>query len=181
MVEQFDRPGPVQRWRAIRDQIHADVCANGYDAEVGAFVQSYGSKRLDASALLIPLAGFLPPEDDRVRSTIEVIGRELSCDGLIARYQADATNVAVDGLPPGEGVFLPCSFWYAADLALLGRQAEAEELFRRLLGLRNELGLLSEEYDPVAGRMLGNFPQAFTHLALVVSAHVLVRGQPLRD
>jgi GH15 family glucan-1,4-alpha-glucosidase len=179
-VEQWSNEGPVERWRQLRDEIHADVCAQGYDPEIGAFVQSYGSQRLDASLLLIPLLGFLPPEDERVRSTIEVIGRELSCDGLIARYQADRENVDVDGLPPGEGVFLPCSFWYAADLALLGRNREARTLYQRLLGLRNDLGLISEEYDPGAGRMLGNFPQAFTHLTLVGCAHVLARGTKLR-
>jgi GH15 family glucan-1,4-alpha-glucosidase len=179
-VEQWGNEGPLERWRAIRDEIHADVCDHGYDSGVGAFTQSYGSQRLDASLLTIPLVGFLPPEDDRVRSTVEVIGRELNCDGLIARYQADEENVDVDGLPPGEGVFLPCSLWYAADLALLGRVEEARELYVRLLALRNDLGLISEEYDPVAGRMLGNFPQAFTHLTLVACAHVLVRGETLR-
>ncbi len=179
-VEEWGNEGPVERWTQLRDEIHADVCANGYDHEVGAFVQSYGSQRLDASLLLIPLLGFLPAEDDRVRSTVEVIGRELSCDGLIARYQADGENVDVDGLPPGEGVFLPCTFWYAADLALLGRVDEAHALYERLLALRNDLGLLSEEYDPAAGRMLGNFPQAFTHLTLVACAHVLARGTKLR-
>jgi GH15 family glucan-1,4-alpha-glucosidase len=178
-IETWGRTGPVEHWRAIRDEIHADVCRKGFDAELGAFVQSYGSKRLDASLLMIPLIGFLPAEDERVVGTVEAVGRKLSCDGLITRYQADEENVDVDGLPPGEGVFLPCSFWYAADLALLGRTAEARELFTRLLGLRNDLGLLSEEYDPVAGRMLGNFPQAFTHLTLVGCAYVLERGQAL--
>ena len=115
------RSGPVDRWRAVRDEIHADVCANGFDAELGSFVQSYGSKRLDASLLLIPLVGFLPAEDERVVGTIDAIGRTLAWDGLIRRYEADEENTEVDGLPPGEGVFLPCSFWYAADLALIGR------------------------------------------------------------
>jgi GH15 family glucan-1,4-alpha-glucosidase len=178
--ERWDRDGPVDRWRSIRDEIHADVCANGFDAEVGSFVQSYGSKRLDASLLLIPLVGFLPVEDERVVGTIEAIGRSLARDGLIARYEADEENVQVDGLPPNEGVFLPCSFWYAADLALLGRLEEARALFERLLGLRNDLGLISEEYDPEAGRMLGNFPQAFTHLAIVSCAYVLDHGGSAR-
>jgi GH15 family glucan-1,4-alpha-glucosidase len=129
---------------------------------------------------LIPLVGFLPAEDERVVGTIETIGRTLSWEGLIRRYEADAENVEVDGLPPGEGVFLPCSFWYAADLALIGRTDDARELFERLVGLRNDLGLLSEEYDPTAGRMLGNFPQAFTHLALVACAYVLERGESPR-
>jgi GH15 family glucan-1,4-alpha-glucosidase len=177
--ETWDRPAPVEHWRTIRDEIHADVCRNGYDFDVGAFVQSYGSKRLDASVLLIPLVGFLPAEDERVISTVDAVGRALNRDGLITRYEADVENVGVDGLPPGEGVFLPCSFWYAANLALLGRTAEARELFTRLLALRNDLGLLSEEYDPVAGRMLGNFPQAFTHLTLVACAYVLERGTPV--
>jgi GH15 family glucan-1,4-alpha-glucosidase len=179
-IETWGNKGPLERWCEIRDEIHADVCRNGYDTDLGAFVQSYGSKRLDASVLLIPLVGFLPADDERAVGTIDAVGRELSQDGLIARYQADDENTDVDGLPPGEGVFLPCSFWYAADLALLGRVDEARALFTRLLGLRNDLGLLSEEYDPVAGRMLGNFPQAFTHLALVACAHVLERGTPVR-
>ena len=176
--EQWGRQGAVERWRAIRDEIHADVCDQGYDADLGAFVQSYGSKRLDASVLLIPLVGFLPPEDERVVGTVDAIGRTLSRDGLIARYQADEENADVDGLPAGEGTFLPCSFWYAADLALLGRAAEARALFTRLLDLRNDLGLLAEEYDPVAGRMLGNFPQAFTHLTLVACAYTLEKSGP---
>jgi GH15 family glucan-1,4-alpha-glucosidase len=178
--ETWGREGPVDHWRAIREEIHADVCANGFDAELGSFVQSYGSKRLDASLLLIPLVGFLPPEDERVVGTVEAIGRTLAWDGLIMRYEADEENVRVDGLPPGEGAFLPCSFWYVADLALLGRLEEARALYERLLGLRNDLGLISEEYDPDAGRMLGNFPQAFTHMALVTCAYVLERGESLR-
>jgi GH15 family glucan-1,4-alpha-glucosidase len=156
------------------------VCGNGFDPELGAFVQSYGEKRLDASLLLIPLVGFLPAEDERVVGTIEAVGRTLAWDGLIMRYEADEENVRIDGLPPGEGAFLPCSFWYAADLALLGRTEEARALYNRLLGLRNDLGLISEEYDPEAGRMLGNFPQAFTHLALVSCAYVLDRGRTPR-
>jgi GH15 family glucan-1,4-alpha-glucosidase len=171
--EEWEREGPVDLWRSIRNEIHSDVCANGFDPDLGSFVQSYGSKRLDASLLLIPLVGFLPVEDDRVVGTIDLIGRTLSQNGLIMRYEADEENIDVDGLPPGEGVFLPCSFWYAADLWLLGRQDEARVLFARLLDLRNDLGLISEEYDPEACRMLGNFPQAFTHLTLVACAYVL--------
>lgn len=178
--EDWGREGPVDRWRAIRDEIHADVCANGFNPGLGSFVQYYGSTRLDASLLLIPLVGFLPADDERVVGTIELIGRRLSRDGLITRYDADEENVGVDGLPPGEGVFLPCSFWYAADLALVGRKDEARALYKRLLGLRNDLGLISEEYDPETGRMLGNFPQAFTHLALVACAYVLERGETPR-
>jgi GH15 family glucan-1,4-alpha-glucosidase len=179
-IEEWGREGPVDRWRAIRDEIHDDVCVNGFDQELGSFVQFYGSDRLDASLLLIPLVGFLPVDDERVVGTIELIGERLSRDGLIARYDADEENVGVDGLPPGEGVFLPCSFWYAADLALLGRKDEARALYTRLLGLRNDLGLISEEYDPKTGRMLGNFPQAFTHLALVACAYVIERGETPR-
>ena len=178
-VEKWRHDGPVERWRALRDEIHADVCRNGYDADLCTFVQSYGSKRLDASVLLIPLVGFLPPDDPRVIGTVDAIGRELSREGLIARYEADEANVEVDGLPPGEGLFLPCSFWYAANLALIGRSDEARELFARLVGLRNDLGLISEEYDPVAERMLGNFPQAFTHLTLVACAYVLEKGRTI--
>ncbi len=178
--ETWGRDGPVDEWRSIRDEIHADVCGNGFDPELGAFVQSYGEKRVDASLLLIPLVGFLPAEDERVVGTIEAVGRTLAWDGLIMRYAADEENVRIDGLPPGEGAFLPCSFWYAADLALLGRTEEARALFNRLLGLRNDLGLISEEYDPEAGRMLGNFPQAFTHLALVSCAYILDRGRTPR-
>jgi GH15 family glucan-1,4-alpha-glucosidase len=178
--EDWQREGPVDHWRSIRDEIHADVCANGFDLELRSFVQTYGSKRLDASLLLVPLVGFLPAEDERVVGTIEAIGRTLAWDGLIMRYEADEENLHVDGLPPGEGVFLPCSFWYAADLALLGRTEEARALFTRLLGLRNDLGLISEEYDPEANRMLGNFPQAFTHMALVACAYILDRGNTPR-
>jgi GH15 family glucan-1,4-alpha-glucosidase len=174
--ETWGREGPVDEWRSLREEIHADICTNGFDPELGSFVQSYGSTRLDASLLLIPLVGFLAAEDDRVVGTIEAIGRRLAWDGLIMRYEADEENVRVDGLPPGEGVFLPCSFWYAADLALLGRLDEARALFTRLLELRNDLGLISEEYDPAAKRMLGNFPQAFTHLTLVACAYILDRG-----
>ena len=179
--ETWDRPGPVEHWRALREEIHAEVCKSGYDPELGAFVQSYGSKRLDASVLVIPLVDFLPPDDPRVIGTVDAIGRTLDRGGLIMRYQADEENVEVDGLPPGEGVFLPCSFWYAANLALIGRTGEARELYRRLVGLRNDLGLISEEYDPIAGRMLGNFPQAFTHLTLVACAYVLEKGRSMAD
>jgi GH15 family glucan-1,4-alpha-glucosidase len=178
--QEWGREGPVDRWRAIRDEIHDDVCVNGFDQEMGSFVQFYGSKRLDASLLLIPLVGFLPVDDERVVGTIDLIGQRLSRDGLITRYDADEENVGVDGLPPGEGVFLPCSFWYAADLALLGRKDDARALYTRLLGLRNDLGLISEEYDPKTGRMLGNFPQAFTHLAIVACAYVIERGETPR-
>ncbi len=175
-VEQFDREGPTDRWKAIRDEIHEEVCREGFDTELGAFTQSYGLRRLDASALMMPLVGFLPVDDDRIAGTVAAIERELVRDGLVERYRADDENVEVDGLPPGEGTFLPCSFWLAQVYALQGRLQEAEALFERLLGLRNDLGLLSEEYDVAAGRLVGNFPQAFTHLALVDAALTLDEG-----
>jgi GH15 family glucan-1,4-alpha-glucosidase len=166
-VEHFGLRGPVERWREIRDTIHEQVCRQGFDAGLGAFVQSYGSGALDASLLMIPLVGFLPATDPRVRGTVEAIERELMVDGLVARY---ATEEGVDGLPPGEGMFLACSFWLADNFYLIGREDDARKLFRRLLRLRNDVGLLSEEYDPRAGRLVGNFPQAFSHIALINSA-----------
>jgi GH15 family glucan-1,4-alpha-glucosidase len=174
-IEKLGRDGPIERWRQTRDTIKADVLANGYNAEVGAFVQFYGSDRLDASLLLIPLVGFLPAKDERMVGTVEAIQRDLMRDGFVERYRADAGNVDIDGLPPGEGVFLPCSFWLVAVLARLGRLDEALELFERLLALRNDLGLFAEEYDTERKRLLGNFPQAFTHLTLVETAFSLRR------
>jgi len=172
-AEEFGLDGPLDHWRAVRAQIHRSVCADGFDRELGSFVQSYGSKNLDASLLLLPLVGFLPADDARVRGTVDAIGRNLQRDGLILRYHLAETD---DGLPAGEGVFLACSFWYVDNLALQGRRAEARALFERLLELRSDLGLLAEEYDPVARRQLGNFPQAFSHLALIGSALNLSRG-----
>jgi GH15 family glucan-1,4-alpha-glucosidase len=163
-VETQGADGPVQRWRDLRDRIHAEVCERGFDAGLNSFTRSYGSKELDASLLLIPLVGFLPADDPRMRGTIEAIERELLQDGLVLRYRA------ADGLPAGEGVFLPCSFWLVDCYELLGRHDDAHALFERLVSLANDVGLLAEEYDPVAGRQLGNFPQAFTHLALVNTA-----------
>jgi GH15 family glucan-1,4-alpha-glucosidase len=159
--------GDVERWRELRDAIHREVCERGYDAERGSFTQSFDSKELDASLLLIPLVGFLPADDPRVRATIEAVERELMRDGFVIRYR---TENPIDGLPPGEGVFLPCSFWLVDCLELLGRHEDAHALFERLLGVANDLGLMAEEYDPAEKRLLGNFPQAFTHLALVNSA-----------
>jgi GH15 family glucan-1,4-alpha-glucosidase len=161
----------LERWQKIRDQVHAEVCERGYNAEKNAFTQYFGSDAMDASLLMMPLVGFLPITDERVRSTIEAIERELMQDGLVLRYRPQQENV--DGLPGGEGVFLPCSFWLADCLHLLGREKEARELFERLLAVRNDLGLLSEEYGPRAKRQLGNFPQAFSHLALVTAARIL--------
>jgi GH15 family glucan-1,4-alpha-glucosidase len=166
-VEEQGLDGPSDHWRAVRDAIHAEVCDRGYDEERGSFVQSYGSKELDASLLMLPLVGFLPASDPRIRGTIEAVEDELVQDGLVLRYR---THLSVDGLPPGEGVFLPCSFWLVDCYELIGRHDEARALFDRLVGLANDVGLLSEEYDPAAKRLLGNFPQAFTHLALVNSA-----------
>jgi GH15 family glucan-1,4-alpha-glucosidase len=166
-VDEGGLEGPVERWRTVRDEIHADVCARGYDEGLGSFTQSYGAQELDASLLMIPLVGFLPADDPRVRGTIEAIERDLVAGGFVLRYRTDD---AVDGLPAGEGVFLPCSFWLVDCLELLGRHDDAHRLFERLIGLANDVGLLSEEYDPREKRLLGNFPQAFTHLALVNSA-----------
>jgi len=159
------------RWQKIRDQIHAEVCERGYNPKKKAFTQVYGSDALDASLLTMPLSGFLPVTDERVKSTVEAIERELMQDGLVLRYQPQETGV--DGLPGTEGVFLPCSFWLADCLHLLGRKKEARELFERLLDLRNDLGLFSEEYDPRAKRQLGNFPQAFSHVAMISCARIL--------
>lgn len=171
-VERMGLPGPAARWRRLRDEIHAEVCARGFDRARNSFVQAYGSTELDASLLLVPLVGFLPPDDPRVRGTVDAITRELVEDGLVVRYRSERAS---DGLPPGEGVFLPCSFWLADCLGLLGRHDEANRLFHRLLALRNDVGLLSEEYDPRARRLVGNFPQAFSHVALVNAARNLER------
>jgi GH15 family glucan-1,4-alpha-glucosidase len=171
-VELAGLDGPVERWRALRQEIHEEVCRDGYDAERDAFVQSYGDRRLDASLLLIPLVGFLPATDPRVKGTVAAIQRELVVDGLVLRYHPDGSR-EVDGLPPGEGTFLACSFWLADNLAMMGRRDEAVAIFERLLALRNDAGLLAEEFDPRSGRQLGNFPQAFSHVALVNSARNL--------
>jgi GH15 family glucan-1,4-alpha-glucosidase len=160
----------LERWRKLRGSIHDEVCRSGFDNELGSFVQYYGSKRLDASLLMIPLVGFLPASDARMRGTVRAVEERLLDRGLVRRYENDP---AIDGLPAGEGAFLPCSFWLADNLALLGRLGEARRLFERLVDLRNDLGLLSEEYDAVTGRLVGNFPQAFSHVALVNSAHIL--------
>jgi GH15 family glucan-1,4-alpha-glucosidase len=176
LIQELGRDGPVERWRAVRDEIQAEVLERGYDAELGSFVQSYDSKRVDASLLTIPLYGFLPPDDPRVRGTLEAVRRELLVDGFVQRYRHDEAVEAVDGLPPGEGAFFLCSFWFVDNLVLLGELDEAAEMFDRLLGLRNELGLLSEEYEPTLERLIGNFPQAFSHIGLVNTALRLDRA-----
>ena len=178
IVEEFGREGPVDRWRAVRDEIQAEVIERGWSEKRQAFVQYYGSDELDASALMIPLVGFLPADDPRVVSTVDAIRRDLTYDGLVLRYHTDEDG-DVDGLPAGEGVFLACSFWLAEVLALQGKRDEARELFERLLTLRNDVGLLAEEWEPRAGRLVGNFPQAFTHLALVEAALAL-GGETIR-
>jgi GH15 family glucan-1,4-alpha-glucosidase len=174
-IERFHLEGPVDRWRRLRADIHDEVCRRGYNPDTGTFAQYYDSQLLDASLLMMPLVGFLPATDPRMRRTIEAIERDLMADGFVLRYGSDSAHV--DGLPPGEGAFLACSFWLADALALLGRTDDARRLFERLLSLRNDVGLLAEEYDPRARRMVGNFPQAFTHVSLVNTAHNLTRPE----
>ncbi|MFK4225702.1 glycoside hydrolase family 15 protein [Streptomyces sp. NPDC019890] len=163
--------GDPARWRAMRDEVHREVCEKGYDPVRNTFTQSYGSAELDAATLLIPRFGFLPPDDPRVIGTVDAVQRELGTGGLVRRYSTE--GMPVDGMPGSEGAFLACSFWLADALRMTGRAKEARELFERLLALRNDVGLLAEEYDPVAGRQLGNFPQAFSHIALVNTALAL--------
>jgi GH15 family glucan-1,4-alpha-glucosidase len=171
-IEQLGLEGPIERWRAVRDEIHREVCIRGYDAALGSFVQSYDSQLLDASLLMMPLVGFLPVTDPRVRGTIETIERVLTRNGFVSRYQ---TVPEVDGLPPGEATFLLCSFWLVDCLELLGRHDDATALFERLLGVRNDVGLLAEGYDTTQCRLAGNFPQAFSHVGLINSALNLSR------
>jgi len=173
-VEKLQVEGPVERWRATRDQIHDEVCREGFNTERNTFVQSYGTDRLDASLLMIPLVGFLPARDPRVLGTVAAIERRLLQNGFVLRYDTDPN---VDGLPPGEGAFLACTFWYVDNLSLQGRKTEARRIFDRLLAIRNDVGLLAEEYDPSDQRLVGNFPQAFSHVSLINSAHNLGRGR----
>ncbi|WP_151479771.1 glycoside hydrolase family 15 protein [Streptomyces albicerus] len=167
--------GDVDRWRAMRDEVHREVCERGYDPERNTFTQSYGSRELDAALLLIPRLGFLPPDDPRVVGTIDAVRDELGSDGFLRRYSSDQT--VIDGLPGREGTFLVCSFWLADALHMTGRTKEARELFERMVALRNDVGLLAEEYDPAAGHQLGNFPQAFSHIGLVGTALALFDGE----
>jgi GH15 family glucan-1,4-alpha-glucosidase len=178
-VRRFHNEGPLERWRALRAEIHDEICRAAYDPERKTFVQAYGSKQLDASLLMMPLVGFLPATDERMRGTVAALERELLHDGFVRRY---STHEVEDGLPPGEGTFLPCSFWLADNYVLQGRRDEARTLFERLLGLANDVGLLAEEYDPTAGRQLGNFPQAFTHVGLLNTAMNLSKARgPARE
>jgi GH15 family glucan-1,4-alpha-glucosidase len=174
-IERYGLSGPLERWKALRETIHAEVCAQGFSASRGSFTQYYGSDDLDASLLMIPLVGFLPPDDKRVIGTVEAIQKELMDDGFVLRYR---THQEVDGLPGREGAFLACTFWLADNLALMGRVDEARAIFDRLTCLCNDLGLLSEEYDARLGRMVGNFPQAFSHVGLVNTAFNLKRASP---
>jgi len=173
-AEAFRLMGPIDRWRDLRAQIHTEVCERAFNRGIGAFVQAFGSDRLDASTLLIPAVGFLPPDYARVQGTIEAVERGLMPDGFVLRYDTVTTD---DGLPLGEGAFLACSFWLADAYVLLGRRDDARKLFERILSVRNDLGLLSEEYDPAEKRLLGNFPQAFSHIALVNTAHNIARPE----
>ena len=174
LAEQLHLKGPLARWRRARDAVHAEVCKKGWDEKRGSFVQSYGGEALDAGLLFMAMTGFLPIDDPRIKSTIRAIERELVVDGFVMRYSPGAE---VDGLPPGEGAFLACSFWLCDVYKLAGRHAKAKAMFERLVGAANDLGLLAEEYDPVDKRLLGNFPQAFSHVGLINSAHVLA-GRP---
>jgi GH15 family glucan-1,4-alpha-glucosidase len=172
-AQEFQLEGPLDRWRTLCDTIHAEICQHAFDPKIGAFVQAYDSPHPDASLLMMAHVGFLPPGDPRIQGTVAAIERHLMRDGLVARYP---TETAIDGLPPGEGAFLPCTFWLADTYALMGRRADAQRLFEQLLALCNDVGLLSEEYDTAARRLVGNFPQAFTHVGLVNTAHNLAAG-----
>jgi GH15 family glucan-1,4-alpha-glucosidase len=178
-MQEFGDKGPLERWIRLRADIHDEVCRFGFSRELGSFVQYFGGKELDASLLMLPLVGFLPAQDPRMRGTVAAIEKNLMNDGLVARYD---TRTSVDGLPGNEGVFLACSFWLVDNYVLQRRHKEACALFERLLTLRNDVGLLSEEYDPRERRQLGNFPQAFSHLALVNSAHNLTgKAKPAKQ
>ena len=172
-VHAFGLQGDADRWAQLRDKVHDQVCRLGFDRNLNSFVQYYGSREPDASLLMLPLVGFLKPDDPRIQGTIALIEQHLTRDGFVQRYRCDE---AVENLPPGEGAFFLCTFWMIDNLALQGRQREARQTFERLLSLQNDVGLLSEEYDVVNGRLLGNFPQAFSHLALVNTARHLTRS-----
>src|SRR5579871_3018133 len=171
-AEEFGLTGPVERWRELRQTMHDQICERGFNTTVGAFTQSYGSSNLDAATLMMPLVGFLPATDERMAATIRAIEKGLMHNGYVARYDPDSSG-NVDGLPPGEGSFLPCSFWLVDCLHLMGRGEEARAMFERLLAIRNGLGLLAEEYETTRGRQVGNFPQAFSHVGLINTARNL--------
>ena len=173
-VEDFGHPGDVDRWRTLRDTVHAEVCERGYDAERNTFTQHYDTREVDAALLLIPTVGFLPADYPRVQGTVPAIEEDLLRDGFLLRYR---TQSGVDGLTGDEYPFLACSFWLATSYAMCGRLDDAHALMRRLLAIRNDLGLLSEEVDPATGRLLGNFPQAFSHLALVQAADAIEQAE----
>jgi GH15 family glucan-1,4-alpha-glucosidase len=179
-VERLGLEGPADRWRAVREEIRAEVLAEGYSADVQSFVQYYGATHPDGALLMLPLVGFLGADDPRMLGTVRAIRKELEVEGFILRYP---TMRHIDGLPPGEGVFLPCTFWLADNLAMQGRHEEARAIFERLLAIRNDVGLLAEEYEPATGRLLGNFPQAFTHVGLINTALNLSRAaaRPAED
>src|SRR3954468_10774265 len=178
LAEHFEVEAPVERWKQVRDEIHAEVCERGYDSERNTFTQYYGSKELDASVLNIPIVGFLPGTDERVTGTIDAVSRELGRDGFVSRYSTDETD---DGLSGDEGQFLACSFWLVTALAMAGVVDEAPTLSERLIGLANDLGLLAEEYDVGHGRQVGNFPQAFSHLTLILAARAISEAQAADD
>lgn len=179
MVEEFGEEGPIDEWTRIRDEIHHQVCEQGYNKELGSFVQFYGSSVLDASLLILPLVGFLPADDPRIVATVRAVEKRLMRGGLVLSYEDGKCS---DNLPPGQGVFLACSFWLVDNYVLLGRLDDARKLFERLLGLCNDVGLLAEEYDVGSGRQVGNFPQAFSHLALINSAYNLANHRgPAKD
>lgn len=180
-IEEYDFDGPIDRWRGHRDRLHEEICARAYDPHRNTFTQYYGSQELDASLLMIPLVGFIPADDPRMIGTVEAIERDLMVNGFVLRYATSETG-EVDGLPGGEGAFLACSFWLADNYVLQGRHDEAEALFGRLLAVANDVGLMAEEYDPVARRLLGNFPQAFSHVSLINTARNLARAKgPAED
>ncbi|HEY4804273.1 MAG TPA: glycoside hydrolase family 15 protein, partial [Paraburkholderia sp.] len=173
-AEKFELPGPLDHWRELRSTIHATICERSFNKDLNSFTQIYGGTDLDASLLLMPLVGFLPAADPRIAGTVAAIERDLMCEGFVMRYRTTEFN---DGLPPGEGTFLACSFWMVDNLALQGRMDDARRMYERLLSLANDVGLLAEEYDPIAGRLVGNFPQAFSHVALVHTGLNLMRHE----
>ncbi len=177
LAEDFGQNGPVERWRKNRSELHREICERGFNKEIGSFTQYYEGEVLDGSLLMLPLVGFLPPDDERIKGTVKAIEKELLIDGFVYRYLTEGVE-CVDGLPPGEGAFLPCSFWLADNYVMMGRREEARELFERLVSIASPLGLIAEEYSPKEKRMVGNFPQAFSHVGLINTAHNLAEINP---